>query len=190
MPPNHSGPTPSKFAWPQLLADKLNMECVNMSRPGAGNKEILNTLLDFKFDTNDVVVTMWSFTDRWCVFKDHKSISRLVNDSGHDLVLQYDKVFTITDLQLDFIYRANFAKMYLDNKNLKNYHLSVDPHGCCPLNIPQWNSVNLLSVSMSGLQTHTAPALDILDGNPHPGPEAHQIVALKISKEIFNAYNK
>ena len=31
---------PSKHAWPQILADKLKIECINKSIPGASNKEI------------------------------------------------------------------------------------------------------------------------------------------------------
>jgi len=39
-PPIGHGPIPSKFAWPQLVANELNMECINMSSSGASNKEI------------------------------------------------------------------------------------------------------------------------------------------------------
>lgn len=190
VPPRGAGLVSSKFAWPQLIADQLNIECINMSQPGSSNKEILNTLLNFKFDTTDIVIIMWSFLERWCILKDPTSISRLVLDKDYDAVLQYDKVFTITDLQLDFIYRANFAKLYLDSKNLKNYHLSVNPEECIPGVIPQWNLVNLLDVNMAKIQHYTAPALDTVDENPHPGHEAHQIVASRLINEISYAHNK
>ena len=191
IPPTKSGPVPSKFAWPQLVANELNIECINMSSPGSSNKEILNTLVNFKFDTTDVVVTMWSFLERWCILDSnrlYKSVS--FNNGNIEAVLQYDKVFTLEDLQLDFIYRANFAKMYLDNKNLKNYHLSVKPEEFCPKFMPAWNNVNFSEISLGYISHWMPKALDVANGSPHPGPEAHRIVAMGLCEEISNAHHK
>lgn len=190
--PNNPGPKPSKFAWPQIVANTLNMHCINMSNPGSSNKEILNTLLNFQFESTDVVITMWSFIERWCILNCQSSgVTRLrLSGIDPDVMLQYDKIFTVHDLQLDFIYRANFAKMYLDNKNLKNYHLSVATDFCLPPVMPKWNVVDFIKINMTYMRYHTTPALDITNGNPHPGTEAHQIVAMGICNEISNAYNK
>ena len=38
VPPNEAGPNPSKVAWPQLLADRRGLECVNLGQPGGSNK--------------------------------------------------------------------------------------------------------------------------------------------------------
>lgn len=194
VPPLWPGPIPSKFAWPQLVANEMNMDCINMSRPGSSNKEILNTLLNFKFNSTDVVVIMWSFLERWCKIKNYTSIDRLIQTSeGNDLnniLSQYDKVFTFEDMQLDFIYRANFAKLYLDNKNLKNYHLSVNPPECCPKVMPVWNTVNVVNIDLLLISNLTPKALDVATGCPHPGPEAHRIVAMQLVEELSNAHNK
>jgi hypothetical protein len=115
---------------------------------------------------------------------------RPVLTTDHDSVLHYDKVFTIADLQLDFIYRANFAKLYLDNKKLKNYHLSVDPYESLPNVMPNWNMVNFSQIDLSMISYWMPKALDVANGSPHPGPEAHQIVATGLFEEISNAYNK
>jgi hypothetical protein len=190
---NGEGPVPSKFAWPQLVANELDMECINMSRPGAGNKEILNTLLDFKFDTTDVVITMWSFINRWCILNEDGSILRLTHTSMRNdpnAALQYDKVFTSDDLRLDFIYRANFAKMFLDNKNLKNYHLTINPPFFLPKVMPSWNNVNVVNINLSLISNCNPKALDAANGYPHPGPEAHRIVATGLVEELSNAHNK
>jgi len=32
--------------WPELLAEKLNMDCVNLAKSGAGNEYIYSSLLD------------------------------------------------------------------------------------------------------------------------------------------------
>lgn len=193
IPPREPGPVPSKFAWPQLLANELKVDCINMSVPGASNKEILNTLLNFKFDSSDIVIIMWTFVERWCTIKNYTSVDRLTQKSMNNnpnILSQYDKVFTFEDMQLDFIYRANFAKMYLGNKNLKNYHLSVNPYNCCPNVMPIWNAVNFLNINLSMIRQWMPKALDVADGTPHPGPEAHQIVAIGLFEELSNAHNK
>lgn len=192
-PPIGHGPIPSKFAWPQLVANELNMECINMSSPGASNKEILNTLLNFNFDSSDVVIAMWTFVERWCKIKNYTSIIRLTQTSMENdpnVLSQYDKVFTYEDMQLDFIYRANFAKLYLDNKNLKNYHLSVQPPFCCPEIMPVWNTVDFVDIDLSLIGTWTPRALDTANFGGHPGPAAHQMVAIGLIEELSNAHNK
>jgi hypothetical protein len=166
-----------------------------MSRPGASNKEILNTLLNFNFDSSDVVIVMWSFVERWCKIKNYTSIIRLISltsmeNDPNDVLSQYDKVFTYEDMQLDFIYRANFAKLYLDNKNLKNYHLSVNPEEFCLKVMPVWNAVDFVDINLTFISSWTPKALDIANNGGHPGPEAHQIVAIELIEELSNAHNK
>jgi hypothetical protein len=195
IPPGAAGPIPSKFAWPQLVANELNMDCINMALPGSSNKEILNTLLNFKFDVTDVVIVMWAYIERWCILNDDTSVSRIAWSDmrkNYDLTMQYDKIFTLEDLQIDFIYRANFAKMYLDNKNLKNYHLSAAPIECCPKVMPVWNAVNISKIDLTYISQFVPRALDAgLGGNTgHPGPEAHQIVAAGLIEELSDAHNK
>jgi hypothetical protein len=193
VPPMGHGPVPSKLAWPQLVANELNMDCVNMSSPGASNKEILNTLLNFKFDSSDVVIVMWSFVERWCKIKNYTSIDRLTHNlmkSNPNVLSQYDKVFTFEDMQFDFIYRANFAKMYLDKLNLKNYHLSVNPEECCLKVMPVWTVVDFIGINLSLMRIWTHRALDIANNGGHPGPEAHQMVAIGLIEELSNAHNK
>lgn len=48
-------------AWPQLLANKLNYELVNLGRPSASNDKIVRNTLDYlATDTVDLVVIGWS----------------------------------------------------------------------------------------------------------------------------------
>jgi len=48
--------------WPQILADKLNMECINLGKSGMGNDYILATLIDTLLTEKNIglVVLMWS----------------------------------------------------------------------------------------------------------------------------------
>ena len=57
-------------SWPTVLAEKLDMDCVNLGRSGAGNQQILSNILDTalfadgvaRMDKKDIglVVVMWS----------------------------------------------------------------------------------------------------------------------------------
>jgi hypothetical protein len=48
--------------WPQHLADKLDMECVNLGQCGSGNKYILSKIVDTVLTEKNIglVVVMWS----------------------------------------------------------------------------------------------------------------------------------
>jgi hypothetical protein len=48
-------------AWPQLLAEKLGMECINLGSAGAGNEYILSSLMDIMFKKDiGLMIAMWS----------------------------------------------------------------------------------------------------------------------------------
>ncbi len=54
--------------WPELLAKKLDMECINLGRSGAGNEYIFSSLLDQIKQTNKdnigLVISAWTQTNR------------------------------------------------------------------------------------------------------------------------------
>jgi len=62
------GPYPSKFAWPQLLANNLGIDCMNHSMPGGSNKNIIHKLTQTQIGPKDIVVIQWSYLARWLVF--------------------------------------------------------------------------------------------------------------------------
>jgi hypothetical protein len=193
--PNNPGPHPSVYAWPQLVANMLNVECVNKSAPASSNKQILDTLLQFDFNSDDIVLIMWTFTNRWCTINklgEYTIISQYKFKTIQELEL-YEKLFTEEDSQIDFIYRANFAKLFLDNKNVFNYHFTVSPKmflNPLPDNVNKWNSVKFSDVSLDDYRLMFPPALDTQHGAPHPGPLAHKFAAGFIFKEITDAHNK
>ena len=48
-PPKNPGKAPSKYAWPSLVANELNVKCINKSLPGSSNKRIWHNIGKFKF---------------------------------------------------------------------------------------------------------------------------------------------
>lgn len=57
---------PSKYAWPNILSNHLNKECVNLSKSGSSNDSIFKTVLFTIEDItdSDIVVVMMTFPDR------------------------------------------------------------------------------------------------------------------------------
>jgi len=59
---------PSKYAWPQVLANMLDRQCINRANSGASNRQITYTILNTEFQSDDIVIIMWTYFDRHCVF--------------------------------------------------------------------------------------------------------------------------
>ena len=81
---NWCGSEPSKLAWPDKLAALMGIdEVVNFGLGGQGNKRIHNHVIEkvvsglINPDT-DVVIILWSFFGRHCIFHDDGSIERFL----------------------------------------------------------------------------------------------------------------
>ena len=183
------GLEPSKFAWPQLLADQMNLECVNLGFPGVSNKYICNKVSNTEFQKGDKVVILWTFFNRFCFFRDDGSSQRmLVGDADRknlDKVTSlksrfyYGHFYSKKDSIDDSFLRINFIKNYLDSEGIENYHYTCVSkdflHKLKPL---LWNKVDLKFIDFRGFPL----ALD----NQHPGVEAQEYAA----KTMFNDINK
>ena len=79
---NWAGDEPSKLGWPNQLATMMGISTViNLGIGGASNKHISNSLLnkagdDFFNPDTDVVVFLWSYFNRHCIFQDNRTIER------------------------------------------------------------------------------------------------------------------
>lgn len=58
-------PTFSKVSWPAQLAKKLGLEYDCLARPGAGNLQILETLINNQSPDIDLYVIGWTWIDRY-----------------------------------------------------------------------------------------------------------------------------
>jgi len=177
---NGPGPHPSKYAWPQLLADKLNVQCVNMGIPGASNKLIWKSIVDFVFKKDDKVFVLWSNPDRWCIF----------NDKGIDLEIAhwnkskksqmfYKVLYNSYDLFLDTNMRMSHASHHLNIMNIVNYHNVTEN-----IELKKYaKHVNVFSnvVPFSELKFK----YDFAKDKVHAGPIAHKAYVKQILKEIL-----
>ena len=56
------------YVWPDVLADKLDMQCVNVGRGGVGNEFIHNMMIDAMCEYENKIglaICFWSMFERW-----------------------------------------------------------------------------------------------------------------------------
>ena len=190
--PHDPGPVASKTAWPNSLGKLLKVdEIINQSLPGASNKLIWKTIVDFNFKQDDLVFINWTDFNRHCFFRnniekatgagfyDDLHIGSWIKDKSSKSYYKY--LYSELDSTLEFLNRADHSKRYLDSLNIKNFHtIQVYDLDRNALTIPKWASVNLLKPNMSTISALHPKALD----NSHPGQLAHDQFANDLYLEI------
>ena len=113
-------------AWPNVLANFLNIDVKNEGKTGSSNLEILYKILNFNFQEDDIVVIMWTYYSRDYLFKTptHQySIgpwSKDIND-----LTAWVSLHTDHDLIMRSFINIHHAHSYLSLLNVKNYHTTV-----------------------------------------------------------------
>ena len=180
---------PSKYAWPQLLADKLNIECVNAGQPGASNKEVWYHIINTKFKKNDIVIILWPQLPRWCIIRkdridrigpfafDNKTAMTRDEVSRSKSYLKY--MYEENDHFTDYFMRVDYVTMFLKNKIkiLKHYEsMKTISH-------PDWFISQFKKETFLEDVLHKHPkALD----DEHAGEEGNKVFATSIYNEIKN----
>lgn len=96
--------------WPQLLAEKLNMKCINLARSGMGNEYIYSTLHDQILsipnkDEIGLVIAAWS----QCQRSDYQKITPWLKNPNN---ITASWVPTILDTQGDVLYWVRRSLRY------------------------------------------------------------------------------
>lgn len=167
-----AGAEPSKYAWPQLLADHYVVPCENQGKCGGSNKEIWYRAINFPYQKNDIVLILWSHFDRFCVFMNCKKIHVIGPWLDNDKKTKgfYKHMYTERDAEYDFLLRANHLKAYLDRLGIINFQMLTEPR----LNYDEpWNLVKFIDINFLTILRKYPRALD----GKHPGIEAHQKIA-------------
>jgi hypothetical protein len=178
--PNLPGPKASKLAWPNLLADISDLNCVNLSNPGASNFQLILTLLNYKFDPNDICIIMWTYPDRDLIIHDDDNMEKIgvwrnKNRFTNWLELNPDKT-----IYFRFWSWITLTFSWLQNQGIESYFLLPEPN--LYKTPPHWaKHIKFLSANMKDIRKKYPKALD----NHHPGPEAHEAFAREVFDEIF-----
>jgi hypothetical protein len=186
------GAPPSIMAWPQVLSNKLNLKCVNKGIAGASNKEILDSILNFKFKPTDKVYILWTYCYRDCTFvkpnelperitlPDVSLTHRFLNSKKNKLYAKY--MFNEYNSFTESHMYANHAKLYLDKKGIENTHMVFmfkhnDINQCWfnKFDAPKWNNVKFLKLRF---------ITDYADDDSHPSIRSHAELAQQIYKKI------
>jgi|TARA_R110002124_G_scaffold138336_1_gene301792 hypothetical protein len=183
IPPGLPGKTASKTSWPNTIGNLLKCsKVINQSVPGASNKLIWKTIVDFKFKHGDLVFINWTHSDRHCFFTNdqHMSIGPWIKNTANNF---YYKVFySETDSILDFFNRADHSKRYLDSLGLISYHTATGHNTINAISkAPKWFSVDFMNTSLHKIRQSHPLALD----NLHAGQGAHDQFANELFLEIF-----
>lgn len=184
-----AGLEPSSFAWPKLLADKLNATSVNMSQPGSGNTEILWRLLNFNFQPDDICVIMWSYFIRAEYYRylyDGNGV-RIDNDKYDPRALEEEPMFTENN-NIKNLLAMSHAAYHLNYIGIKSY-ACVGSYPRDKRNVKPWdidfsvpNSINILNLDLT-FYSNEYTIDKALDGK-HPGVRSHERIAEGIYKKI------
>ena len=178
----------SKFAWPEICANLLKIDCDNKAVGGSSNLEILYAILKYdNFDPNDTVFVMWSHFDRDVIFTSSEkgvwwggnlwqwSPGPRINQhpSAHikvkELTHHWLNVHNEYDVNMRSWFYIHHANSYFLSKNLKFYHLFH----------PNTDFTNLLTVKkpnfikLNNVVPLELNAIDSALDNAHPGEQSH-----------------
>lgn len=126
IPPDRPGIHPSKKSWPSLIAQELDIECVNQSRIGSSNKEIWHNIISFDFKDHDLVFIMWTYPDRTCILHPKKDKSEQIGIWSEDKKIFYKDFYSEYDAETMSKLFVSHANYFLENKNIKVFNLVVD----------------------------------------------------------------
>lgn len=203
------GKEPSKFAYPQLIGDTVGKEVINLSRPGASNKHILQQikLNQSEINKDDIVIIHWTYIERHAVFvndeRDNLNITPhwpdIMPTDTEKIAKQYYKyIHSDSDAIIVVRWYMNYAHLTLKAQGVKSIH-------CPPLMNAQYNNnkslINMKSwheydfvkdpnfesdISfVSKMLRHDDIQRDSAVDGRHSGPKTHRAFADLILKEFF-----
>lgn len=182
---NQEGSIPSKYAWPNLLAEKLGKKIVNCGSAGAGNKEILSKILSFDFQHNDTVVILWSAFDRHDMPFYNKELHNPMRlDVKHFLAINdVTSSKWKNHTRIKNWLTIHHASLYLQSKVQQSHMLLGILHS--------FDELEKLNLEYPNLIEDILPddwkidvALDTDKSFPHPGLESHRLLSQLIYDRI------
>jgi len=176
------GRQPSKFGWPQQLANMLDIEVVNYGQPGASPKWVWHKILSTNFTKGDIVCAMWPHWHRWHVFdkdSDGRRLGTWSQDKSSSLyhkgsALYYKHQMNKYDHIQMWTYFCDHVYKHLKLLNIPFYQTYV----CEDEDVK--NIKNMINVKFSYGLDYKPRALD----GSHPGEEAHKMYAEELYKRI------
>jgi hypothetical protein len=165
-------PQPSKYAWPQLIADELNVECINLGKGGYSNKAIWHTIINFDLKPSDIVFVHWSFLDRYHYYE-NKETGHIIDHTHKD---KRDKMF-FKYLHSDY---EMINDLFLRMNHVNSLHRNLNHILMAPVDKPQWNNTSCTKIYLDHIKQKYPRAND----NSHPGMLAHKEFARQLLQSL------
>ena len=142
---------PSKFGWPQLIADKLKVDCKNYGYPGRSNSAIRNDIITKKFLPGDIAIVQWTFNDRFSMYVNE---TQYISYNIHDVKTvksaraYFENIHSKNLATLETNLAMSHASLYLKSLNIPQYHVLVDSD----MKILPFNNANVIKPNNGILQ--------------------------------------
>jgi len=186
VPPNEAGPNPSKVAWPQLLAERRGLECVNLGQPGGINKLMWWRTVNFEFEPTDVVIYYPTDANRDTI------INNAPNDNRYDQMGTWSSVDKRVKAFHRYVAQSNSQKtweyqsyVHIDHayqhvlrQGVKNIFHFKRNNDLFQHKLPDWATWRWQSLCIDNMITTWDIALD----GVHIGPKCHKQIARRMDK--------
>lgn len=178
VPPNDCGPVPSQLGWPNQLAHRLGLDLINNSAPGSSNIQILWRLLNFKFQEDDLCVTMWSHFDRHPYSKLRFDPSVIKWDEYENSFITRNGNLDVEDLSIRNYISIYNGYLHLLSKNIKHLFI-VYPKDIKIFEAPKLEIPTLVKEFICPVVVEDYACDDM-----HPGPKTHTNIANYIYNKL------
>ena len=165
-------PQPSKYAWPQLIANELGLECINLGKGGYSNKAIWHTIINFDFKPSDIVFVHWSFLDRYHYYE-NKDTGHIIDHTHKD---KRDKMF-FKYLHSDY---EMINDLFLRMNHVNSLHTNINHILMSPIEELHWNNSSYIKIYLDYIKEKYPRAND----NIHPGILAHKEFARQLLQSL------
>jgi len=119
----------SNDAWPHLLADKLDLECVNLGQGGNSSKFVFQMIREFDFQETDIVVIQWPQPERHVIWQGdiegYNTLLQIAPGYGH-AVHYYRHYYTTFDACYNTAVYIENTHTYLKDKCKALYSVSYN----------------------------------------------------------------
>ena len=166
----------SQYAWPEIVAEKAGLICVNHAVNASSNKLIANRVLDFDFIDGDIPIIMWSYPERHAVILKDSFLQIHRTSIKYKELSQnyYDKQYNEYDSLINSMNYIQLIKYHLPNA----IHLSV-----ADFNYPSKSWFNI-DISKNYMVDYIH-AFGVNADGYHPSVKAHEKFGVEIWKKHF-----
>jgi hypothetical protein len=162
---------PSKYAWPQVLADKLGLSVVNHARRGACFQQIARqcAVAASTINPGDTVIVMWTYMSRLSLQWPARTtvpFANIVDPCGYGwrtVILGFNKFFGLTPSDKATEATDQRIQHYIETSTKNTY---LDPLG---IYNRYYNSL-VLQITCDGLLRSTGARVIHLSVEPESGP--------------------